>query len=126
MNNKKKVEVKENGVNPVVAVVTGALVGAGVIAGAVVLSDKKNREKIGNAVNNAKEQAANKFEEVKGQTVSKFEEVKKQTHEKVVEGTKDAKVATAMNDNNNTEREKQALAEVKDKSVNYYTDDIPA
>ncbi len=37
----------KGGINPVVAMATGAIVGAGVaVAGAVALSDKKNRDKV--------------------------------------------------------------------------------
>jgi hypothetical protein len=45
----------QGGINPVAAAVAGAVVGAGVgIAGAVVLGDKKNREKIGKVLNKKK------------------------------------------------------------------------
>lgn len=49
---------KKEGVNQILAAVTGAVVGAGVaIAGAVVFKDKKNREKTKFAFNNMKDQA---------------------------------------------------------------------
>ncbi len=47
---KKEVD-KKSGINPVAAAVTGLIVGAGaVVAGAIVLNDKNNREKIAIAV----------------------------------------------------------------------------
>lgn len=47
---KKEVD-KKSGINPVAAAVTGLIVGAGaVVAGAIVLNDKNNREKISTAV----------------------------------------------------------------------------
>lgn len=47
---------KKGGFNPVVAAATGAIVGAGVaIAGAVAMKDKKNREKVKEVFNEAKQ-----------------------------------------------------------------------
>ena len=38
---------KRNGINPMVAAVAGAVVGAGVaVAGTLILKDKKNQEKV--------------------------------------------------------------------------------
>ena len=55
------------------AAVTGAIVGAGVaVAGAVVLSDKRNRDKIDEAVNDVKEKAS----ETKANVEEKLAEVK--------------------------------------------------
>lgn len=91
MENKQKREINKGGVNPVVAAVTGAIVGAGVVAGAVVLSDQKNRDKIKEVVTNAKEQATEKFQEVQKDTQEKIAEGKKDAQEKFTEGKKDAK-----------------------------------
>ena len=41
--NQKKHDHDRGGMNPVVAAVTGAVVGAGVVAGAVLMKDEKNR-----------------------------------------------------------------------------------
>ena len=47
----KKQVNKNSGINPVAAAVTGLIVGAGAaVAGAIVLNDKNNREKITTAV----------------------------------------------------------------------------
>jgi len=47
---KKKIN-KKSGVNPVAAAFTGLIIGAGAaVAGAIVLNDKNNREKIATAV----------------------------------------------------------------------------
>lgn len=74
MTNKNK-----GGINPVVAAVAGAVVGAGVgIAGAVVLGDKKNREKINKVLNNVKDQAVDYVEGVQKQAEDKKSEIEKE------------------------------------------------
>lgn len=63
--------------NKAVAVgVAGAAIGAAVLAGAAILSDKNNRKKIGNVANDMKDQAT---EYIKSQKNSK--EIKKHTGE---------------------------------------------
>ncbi|MFA6532776.1 MAG: hypothetical protein WCT22_02140 [Patescibacteria group bacterium] len=85
----------QGGINPVAAAVAGAVVGAGVgIAGAVVLGDKKNREKIGKVLNNAKNQAVNYVEGVQKQAEVKKEEIEEKLtkdKEKVGRVTKSVK-----------------------------------
>lgn len=62
----KKQNEKKDGFNPVVAAVTGAVVGAGVaIAGAVALRDEKNREKVKDVLTSAKDRAGDYMEDVK-------------------------------------------------------------
>jgi hypothetical protein len=57
-----KEEAKHGGISTMAAAVTGAIVGAGVVvAGAVVLNEKNNREK----VEELKDEVADKFAEVK-------------------------------------------------------------
>ncbi len=57
---------QKHGMSPVAAAVTGAVVGAGVaVAGAVVLKDKKNREKFQKVFENAKDQAVGYMEDMK-------------------------------------------------------------
>lgn len=74
-------------INPVAAAVAGAVVGAGVaVAGAVVLSNKKNREKIGKVLNNAKNKAVDYVEGVQKQVEDKKNEVK----EKLTKGKEKA------------------------------------
>ncbi len=66
----------KGGINPVAAAVAGAVVGAGVaVAGAAVLSNKKNREKIGKALNNVRNQAVDYVEGMKKQAEDKKDEV---------------------------------------------------
>lgn len=50
---------KKAGVNPMVASLAGAAVGAAVGAGAIILSDKKNREKLEKALEGLKKQGFN-------------------------------------------------------------------
>lgn len=65
MNNEKKVETKNDGVNPLVAGITGAIIGAGIVAGAVVLNDKNTQEKVKIIVNDVKEKAESMIEDSK-------------------------------------------------------------
>jgi gas vesicle protein len=62
-------DIKKNGradkqeISPLVAAVTGAVIGVGVaVGGAVALSDKKNREKVKKALGDVKDQAMSYME----------------------------------------------------------------
>lgn len=55
-------EEKKSRVNPVVASLAGAAVGAAVGAGAIILSDKKNRKKLEDALDVLKKQGFNVLE----------------------------------------------------------------
>mgnify|MGYP000051508899 CR=1 FL=1 len=57
-----KQEEKAGGVNPMVASLAGAAVGAAVGAGAIILSDKKNRKKLEDALEGLKKQGFNVLE----------------------------------------------------------------
>ena len=98
-HNQKKGAGK-GGVNPVVAAVTGAVVGAGVaIAGAVALKDEKNRKKVKEVLTNVKDQAVGYMEDMQKQTQDK----KSQIEEKLAEGKeKIEKVAKAAKDSLNS------------------------
>lgn len=75
-NNKKNQQDQEKGgVNPVVAAVTGAVVGAGV---AVALKDKKNREKVKEVLTNVKNQAIGYMEDMQQQSQAKKGKVEKE------------------------------------------------
>lgn len=50
---------KDGGVNPMIASLAGAAVGAAVGAGAIILSDKKNRQKLEKALEGLKKQGFN-------------------------------------------------------------------
>lgn len=83
-NNKKKDEVKSS-FNPIVAAVTGAVVGASVaVVGAVALTDKKNREKVKEVLTNVKDQAAGYIHDVQEQVQDKKVDIE----EKLSEGKK--------------------------------------
>lgn len=64
MTNIKKVEVKKSGVNPVMAAVVGAVAAGVAVAGAMIMSDKKNQTKVKNVVTDIKNKAENKKAEV--------------------------------------------------------------
>ncbi len=53
---------KKGGVNPMVASLAGAALGAAVGAGAIILSDKKNRKKLEDALEGLKKQGFNVLE----------------------------------------------------------------
>jgi gas vesicle protein len=87
----EKKQTKSVGVNPVIAAVTGAIVGAGVIvAGAVAYNDKKNRDMVKKAVSNVKETA----HDIKKLALDKKNEVQnmlkndKQKVDRVIDSTK--------------------------------------
>lgn len=64
----KKQDQEKSGFNSVTAAVAGVIIGAGVAtAGAVLLKDKKNREKVRGILNNAKDQAVGYMENVQKQ-----------------------------------------------------------
>ncbi len=68
---------KTAGVNPMVAAVAGAVVGAGIAVAGVVLSDEKNREKIVKAVTTVKDDVTHYVEKTQKQV-----EVEKKALEK--------------------------------------------
>ena len=87
--NQKKQDKRKGSVNSVVAGVTGAVIGAGIaVAGAaVVLNDKKNREKVKKVLTNVKKQAISYMEGVQKQAQDKKGDVE----EKLVEGKEKVK-----------------------------------
>ena len=87
--NQKKQDKRKGSVNSVVAGVTGAVIGAGIaVAGAaVVLNDKKNREKVKKVLTNVKKQAIGYMEGVQKQAQDK----KGGVEEKLVEGKEKVK-----------------------------------
>lgn len=69
---------KHDNVNPVVAAVTGAVIGAGVVvAGAVALKDEKNRKKVKEVFKNVKHQAMEYMEDMQKHAEDKKDEVEK-------------------------------------------------
>jgi gas vesicle protein len=75
MTNQTK-KTNEN-LSPVVAAVAGAVIGAGVaVAGAVVLGDEERREKIKNAMTDAKDQAVGYIQDMHSLAEEKKGEVK--------------------------------------------------
>jgi len=69
-------------INPIVAAVTGAVVGAGLaIAGTVALKDEKNIEKVKKMMTNVKDQAVEFKKNVQEQAQDKKIEVEKKVEE---------------------------------------------
>lgn len=67
---------ESGGISPVVMAVTGAVIGAGIAVagvGAVALKDEKNRQKVKEVLDSAKDQA-----------VDYIEDVQKQVHDKKI------------------------------------------
>ena len=75
--NKKKIEVKKSGVNPVMAAVAGAVAAGVAVAGAMIMSDKKNQAKVKGIVTDIKNKAENKKAEVEGLVNEGKDKVKK-------------------------------------------------
>ena len=73
-------------INPVAAAVTGAIVGGVAAAGAMALSDEKNREKIKDAFSNAKNRSMDYVANAKQAAVDRKEEIA----ERLVEAREDA------------------------------------
>jgi hypothetical protein len=72
IDNKKK---NMGGINTVAAAVTGAIVGGVAVAGAMVLKDEKNREKIKKTVNDVKNQSMDYVEGIRDEMDDKKDEV---------------------------------------------------
>ena len=89
MENQQKQTVKKEEINPMVAAMTGAVVGAGVVvamAGAVVLQDQKNRKKVKEVLVNAKDKAVDYIEGVQNRVQDKNLELKEKIDAKLAEG----------------------------------------
>lgn len=80
---------KSGGVNPMVASLAGAAIGAAVGAGAVILSDEKNRKKLEGALEGLKKQGFNVLEIAKNEA----ESIKKQLTPAAEEAVKEVKKA---------------------------------
>ena len=89
--NQKKHDHDRGGMNPVVAAVTGVVVGAGVVAGAVLMKDGKNREKLKTALTDADDQLKEEQNEIEKKAKKVSDSVKKSWHR----GVDDAKKAAA-------------------------------
>lgn len=64
MKNQNKDDKNKKKINPVMVAVTGAVVGVAV-AGALILKDEKNREKVKEVFTDAKDQAAGFMNDMK-------------------------------------------------------------
>lgn len=90
MSNQKIQKEEKKGVSPMVAAVTGAVVGAGIaVAGTVVLKDEKNRNKVKEALTSAKDQAIDHMDVMHNQVQDKTNEAGK----KLDNGLKEVKKA---------------------------------
>lgn len=94
MLSQKKQDEEKNGINPVVAVITGAVIGAGVaVAGSVALKEEKNRDKVREMLSSAKNQAVsyvdgmqNKAQDKIGKAEKELAESKKNVKKKSLKG----------------------------------------
>jgi len=79
MTDKKTQHKRKDSVNPMVAGVTGAVIGAGIaVAGAaVILNDKKNRQNIKKVLTQVKDQAVGYMEDMQSRTQDKKSDVEK-------------------------------------------------
>jgi len=85
MTDQKKQNKEKGGINPMIAAVAGAVVGAGVaVAGTIILEDKKNQEKVKKVLNNVKKQVKGYVENMEKQVGDKKNEIE----EKVTDGKK--------------------------------------
>jgi hypothetical protein len=74
MTNQKKQDKPNEGINPIVVGVAGAVVGAGIaVAGAMALKDDKNRAKVMGALKNVKDQALDIVDGMQNQVEDKKE-----------------------------------------------------
>ncbi len=94
--NQKKQDKRKGNINPVAVAITGAVIGAGVaVAGAVILKDKKNREKVKQAFTNVKDQAVEYIEDMQKEAKDKKGKVEK----KLAEGKeKVGKITSSVKD----------------------------
>lgn len=94
----KKQDEERGGVNPIVAAVAGAVVGAGIAVAGVALSDEKNRKKVKIGVDKAKELTIEYMEGVQKKVQDKKHEEEKKI-EKIVSKAKSS-LHKASNDVN--------------------------
>lgn len=91
LNTYKTHDKNNQGVNPVAAAVTGAVVGAGVaVAGTIALQDEGNRKKVKNILTVVKKQALDRMNEMQKQ----MQHTKGDIEEKVTVGKKEGKKLT--------------------------------
>lgn len=83
MSNSKK----QNGINPVAAAVTGAIVGAGVAVAGIAAMDEKNQKKVKTAIGSFKDSAVKYVEGMK----IEVKDVKSEAKEKVARGAEKVK-----------------------------------
>lgn len=84
----KKVTKNESTINPIAAGIAGAIAGGAAVAAAVIMSDKKNQKKVGNALVSAKEKVTDFVDSIKSQPVivksaKKLEDVVSDTKQKI-------------------------------------------
>lgn len=89
----EKIEDKKSGANPLIASLAGAALGAAVGAGAIILSDKKNRKKLEDILEGLKKQGfkvldivSKEAESVKKQLSPVGKEIKKEVKKAVKKG----------------------------------------
>lgn len=81
-DNKVESQTNRKGINPVMAAMAGAVVAGAAVAGAIIMSDKKNQDKIKNVVSNVKTDVENKKKTVVVKA-HKLENIAKDTVNKI-------------------------------------------
>jgi hypothetical protein len=90
MTDQKKQTKGKDGVNPVVAGVTGAVIGVGIAvagAAAVVLNDKKSRDQVKKVLSSVKDQALDYIEDIQ----KDVQDGRSEVEEKLAQGAGKAK-----------------------------------
>jgi len=97
MTDQKKQNKDKDGVNPVVAGVTGAVIGVGIAAAgvaAVMLNDKKGRDKVKKVLSNVKDQALDYIEDMQKDVQDERSEVE----EKLAQGAGKVKKESGLSE----------------------------
>ncbi|OIP96370.1 hypothetical protein AUK40_05080 [Candidatus Wirthbacteria bacterium CG2_30_54_11] len=111
-HDQKKQDTGKHGINPVTAAVTGAVVGAGMVAASVLaMNDQANRAQLKGAVSKVKSRAKDVLHDVKKQAQLKRGEIEKN----ITAGTKDAKKAADKANDSLHHEVKNAIRSVKTK-----------
>ena len=79
---KVKSQVKEKSINPVIAAMAGAVVASAAVAGAMIMSDKKNQDKVKKLVSDVKDNLKNKKATIVSKA-NKLENITKNTVKEV-------------------------------------------
>lgn len=87
----KKKEIKNHGVNPLVAGIAGVVAGGMAVAAAVAMSDKKNQEKMKEAWTDTKEKVTDYMDTIKQKSEPMIEKGKRAIEDGVTDTKKKIK-----------------------------------